>query len=180
MFDRADNGKTSCLTPCGIAPIGALRGIFKEPQLGSNGVMPMKKLLILLSLLCLPRIADCQTVCFEYAGGVISCDRDNGRYSTQVHAAHRMDEENGRVEWKTKGYTLLLLNRRAERNSTSTCQSTQLKALPGIGEAYSEKIIKGRPYARKDELARKRFFRSHLRADQIQNRRQTEVSPGRV
>jgi DNA uptake protein ComE-like DNA-binding protein len=27
-----------------------------------------------------------------------------------------------------------------------------LKALPGIGDAYSKKIVDGRPYARKDQL----------------------------
>jgi hypothetical protein len=44
----------------------------------------MKKLLILVSLLCLPMIANSQTLCFEYTGAVISCDRGDNRYSTQV------------------------------------------------------------------------------------------------
>ena len=34
----------------------------------------------------------------------------------------------------------------------------QLKTLPGIGDAYSEKIIKGRPNQRKDELAQKKIL----------------------
>ena len=31
----------------------------------------------------------------------------------------------------------------------------QLKTLPGIGDAYAKTIVEGRPYARKDELAKK-------------------------
>ncbi len=47
---------------------------------------------------------------------------------------------------------------KSELIDINSASKEQLQTLPGIGEAFSQKIIDGRPYARKDELVRKKII----------------------
>jgi len=51
----------------------------------------------------------------------------------------------------------------------NTATEEELASLPGIGEARSRSIVKGRPYARKDELVRRKIIPQSV-YDQIRDR----------
>jgi DNA uptake protein ComE-like DNA-binding protein len=63
----------------------------------------------------------------------------------------------------------------------NSATEAELKQLPGIGDAYAKKIVENRPYARKDELVKKKVVpvaTYEKIKDQIIAKQDTAKKPG--
>jgi competence protein ComEA len=102
----------------------------------------MKNLLILVAF----------AVAFSgLASAQIDKKKDVGKTKLKTESVKKLDDKKT-IDAKKKIYA------EGEVLDLNTASRADLIKLPGIGEAYADKIIKGRPFARKDELVSKKII----------------------